>query len=221
MAARTLAIDLDGYTDLPPGKIANIVTYLDMTAPPAAPPPAGAGFAIRRVERPRTGWYRDLYTRVGADWLWASRLAMPEAELAAILASPDVEVFALAQEGRDEGLVRDEGLGRDEGLLELDFREAGECELAFLGVAAPLIGSGAGRALIGHAIARAFARPVKRFWVHTCTLDHPAALGFYRRAGFRPWKLAVEVCDDPRLTGTLPRTAAPQVPIFDVAPLDG
>src|SRR5690606_25276167 len=31
----TIALDLDGYTDLPPGRIANVVTYLEMTAPAA------------------------------------------------------------------------------------------------------------------------------------------------------------------------------------------
>jgi hypothetical protein len=48
--------------------------------------------------------------------------------------------------------------------------------------------------------------------VHTCTLDHPAALGFYRRHGFTPYRRSLETFPDPRLLGLLPADAAPQVP---------
>jgi hypothetical protein len=64
------------------------------------------------------------------------------------------------------------------------------------------------------AIARAWAKPISRFWLHTCNFDHPAALAFYRRSGFTPYKMMAEVMDDPRLTGLLPRDAAPHVPIY-------
>jgi hypothetical protein len=56
--------------------------------------------------------------------------------------------------------------------------------------------------------------PLRRFWVHTCSLDHPAALNFYRRAGFVPYQRAVEVFDDPRVTGLLPPDSAPQIPLI-------
>jgi ribosomal protein S18 acetylase RimI-like enzyme len=105
--------------------------------------------------------------------------------------------------------------GEDVGLLELDFRTPGECELAFLGLLPEAIGRGAGRLLVETAIERAFARPIRRLWVHTCTFDHPRALGFYRRAGFEPYRRAIEVADDPRLSGRLPRSAAPHVPLIE------
>ncbi|HEX8166050.1 MAG TPA: GNAT family N-acetyltransferase [Beijerinckiaceae bacterium] len=195
----------DGLADLPPGRIAAVVTFLEMRRPPdPSAAPAGPwelapiGRDLRR--------YRALFRRVGEPWLWFSRLVMPEPELQGILDDPAVEAFALRAGGA--------GAGLDIGLLELDFRRAGECELAFLGLVPEAIGSGAGRFLIGHAVARAFARPVRRLWVHTCTLDHPGALAFYLRAGFRPYRRAVEVADDPRLTGHLPRDAAPGVPVI-------
>ncbi len=103
--------------------------------------------------------------------------------------------------------------GRDEGLLELDFRVPGECELAFFGVTPALVGHGAGRWLMNRAVALAWSRPIRRFWVHTCALDAPEALPFYLRSGFAPYARKVEVYDDPRLTGVLPTTAAPQVPM--------
>ena len=76
-------------------------------------------------------------------------------------------------------------------------------------------GQGAGRALMNLAIEKAWARPIRRFWVHTCTLDHHAALGFYQRSGFTPYARRVEVADDPRVTGLVPRSFAPHLPIID------
>jgi GNAT superfamily N-acetyltransferase len=194
----------DGYHDVPAGKLAAVVTYLEMSArPPSRGGPADVPWTLRQVEHPALDWYRDLYRRVGADWLWISRLGLADDDLSAIVNARDVEVYAL-------------GLGeRDEGILELDFRVAGECEIAFFGVAPSLVGKGAGRWLMTRAIARAWARPITRLWLHTCTLDSPAAPGFYLRSGFTPYARKVEVFDDPRLTGVLPRTAAPQVPIVE------
>jgi GNAT superfamily N-acetyltransferase len=101
------------------------------------------------------------------------------------------------------------------GLLELDFTTPPECELSFFGVVPEEIGKGSGGFLMAQAIARAWARPINRFWVHTCTFDHPAALQFYKRSGFTPYKMKVEVHADPRLTGHMPRSAAPHVPIIE------
>jgi hypothetical protein len=50
--------------------------------------------------------------------------------------------------------------------------------------------------------------------LHTCTLDHPRAVPFYLRSGFRPFKREIEIFDDPRALGKLPRDAAPDVPLF-------
>jgi GNAT superfamily N-acetyltransferase len=193
----------DGYSDVPAGKIAAVVTHLEMTERPALRPDPEGAWTLRRVSSPDLDWFRDLYRRVGEEWLWFSRLQMADAELAAIVRSPMVDVHALVHEGRDEGL------------LELDFREAGQCELAFFGVTAKLIGGGAGRWLMNRALELAWSRQVSRVWVHTCTLDHPSALAFYRRSGFRAFRRQIEIADDPRLDGTAPRSAAKHVPIIE------
>lgn len=193
----------DGYSDVPAGKIAAVVTHLEMTEPPAAvADPAGA-WGLRKVETPGLDWFRDLYRRVGEQWLWFSRARMSDAELAAIVQSPLVEIYALMREGRDEGL------------LEFDFRDAGQCEIVSFGVTAQLIGSGAGRWLMNRALELAWSRPVARVWLHTCTFDHPAAISFYQRSGFRPFRRQIEVVDDPRLDGTAPRHVARHVPIVE------
>jgi hypothetical protein len=70
--------------------------------------------------------------------------------------------------------------------------------------------------MMNRAIERAWSMPIRRFWVHTCTLDHTAALSFYIRSGFVPFKRQIEVFDDPRLTGVLSSSAGPDVPIIGV-----
>ena len=92
--------------------------------------------------------------------------------------------------------------------------EAGECELSFVGLIPELSGQGHGRWLLAEAVTRAWRDGVKRVHVHTCTLDHPAALSAYRRAGFTPYKRAIERFPDPRLLGILPRDCAPQSPVL-------
>ncbi|MEJ1160881.1 GNAT family N-acetyltransferase [Prosthecomicrobium sp. N25] len=203
-AAATLTVAADGYTDLPPGILATLVTYLEMTAP-VAPRSARAiaDLRIDPVRDPDLGWYRRLYALIGEPWLWFSRRALPDADLRSILTDPSVEVFVL-RHGREEI-----------GLLELDGRVPGEIEIAFFGLVPEAIGSGVGRHLMNEALRRAWARQgVARVWLHTCAFDHPDALAFYRRSGFVPVKFALEIGPDPRLTGILPRTAAPQVPLI-------
>jgi GNAT superfamily N-acetyltransferase len=127
---------------------------------------------------------------------------MNDAELGAIVGDPQVHLYEVAAV---EAVV---------GILELDFREAGQCELAFVGLVPELSGQGHGRWLLAEAVRRAWREGISRVHVHTCTLDHPAALAAYRRAGFTPYKRAIERFADPRLTGLLPRDAAPQVPLL-------
>jgi GNAT superfamily N-acetyltransferase len=144
-----------------------------------------------------------LFRLVGSPWLWFSRLTLDDDKLAAIIQNPMVELFAVQ-----------DGNGRDVGMLELDFRETGECELAFVGLIPELSGLGHGKWLLDEAVRRAWRDGITRLHVHTCTLDHPAALAAYRRAGFVPFKRAVERFPDPRLAGILPKDCAPQIPLI-------
>jgi GNAT superfamily N-acetyltransferase len=158
--------------------------------------------SLSSLNRSDRATYRALFRAIGESWLWSSRLVVPDDELAAVLNDDRVDILALRKDGDDVGLV------------ELDFRQDGVCELAFFGLVPAAIGQGLGRLLMDTAIERAWSRPIHRFWVHTCTFDHPAALDFYVRSGFRPYAFHVEVIPDPRLTGHLPRHAAPHVPLI-------
>jgi GNAT superfamily N-acetyltransferase len=202
--SESLTISLHGTTDLPAGKIAAIVTSLEMTARPPvkADPPGTQGLALEQIGPDAIERYIGIYRVLGERWMWFSRLVMPVAELQAILTDPAVRFFALRHQGRDVGL------------LELDFRVAGEGELAFFGLDDSVIGMGAGRWLMNRALELAWAEAITRFWVHTCTLDHPSAPEFYQRSGFTAFKRGVEVADDPRLSGHLPRESVPHHPVI-------
>jgi GNAT superfamily N-acetyltransferase len=210
----SLSISLNGTTSLPRGKIATIVTSLEMTTRPSASPPArdNVKLELLRLNSRQLPRYLALYCALGHRWMWFSRLVMPQAQLAAILDHPAVEAFAVVKEGRDIGL------------LELDRRVAGEVEVAFFGLLDNAVGQGIGARLMAQALdmawgPRALEQPlpasaITRVWVHTCTFDHPGAVRFYQRSGFAICALGIEVVDDPRLAGHLPLDAAAHVPVL-------
>ena len=188
------------------GEIATIVTSLEMLERPKARALTSSKLRLDRWREPSPDRYRALFRRVGAPWLWFSRLMMDDAALNAITHHPGVEIYAVT-----------DPRGVEIGLLELDFREERMAELSFLGLVPELTGRGEGRWLMGNALALAWRKDVERVWVHTCTLDHPRALGFYRAQGFVPYARAIETFTDPRLLGVLPEDAAPQVPLLAVS----
>ncbi|UOA33439.1 hypothetical protein DSM110093_03266 [Sulfitobacter sp. DSM 110093] len=193
----------DGFHDVAPGKLGVVVTHLQMLEKPVlrdASLPDGVTF---RQVTPTVDWFRDIFRRVGADWLWYGRLKLDDAALITVLQDPARDFYTLTRDGKDEAL------------LELYFSEEGTCELAYFGLTSALIGSGSGRYLMNQAITLAWEKPIERLHLHTCTNDSPQALGFYVRSGFTPFRRQVEIDDDPRLNGLLPRDAAPQVPLIE------
>jgi GNAT superfamily N-acetyltransferase len=190
------------YEALPGDELAAVVTYLEMRERPEIEPPRST-LDLLRLTNPSAERYRALFRLVGSPWLWFSRLTLDDDKLIAIVHDSQVELFAVQ-----------DGNGRDVGMLELDFRESGECELAFVGLIPELSGLGHGKWLLDEAVRRGWRDGVSRVHVHTCSLVHPAALAAYRRAGFVPFKRALERFPDPRLLGILPRDCAPQIPLI-------
>ena len=190
------------YLAVPDGELAAIVTYLEMRAPPDQEI-APTSLVLKRIEVPQPKHYKELFQLIGAPWLWFSRLILDDAHLASIIQHPKVELDVVLDEA-----------DREVGILELDFREPRECELSFIGLIPELSGKGHGRWLIAEAVHRAWREGVDRVHVHTCSLDHPAALEAYRRAGFKPYRRAIERFPDPRLLGILPRDSAPHIPLL-------
>src|SRR4029077_19904903 len=140
----------DGYSDVPSGKIAAVVTHLEMTERPVLPPDPPGVWSLRRVHDPALDWFREIYGVMGEEWLWSSRSRMSDAEVAALIRPPSSEIYALLHDGRDEGV------------LHLDFGTPGQCELSLCGVTAKLIGSVAGRFLMNRAFERAWSQAIAR-----------------------------------------------------------
>jgi GNAT superfamily N-acetyltransferase len=156
------------------GSIPTLVTYLEMTAPPATaplPPPVPA-IEVRVARRPTVSFYRYLYDAIGRDWTWVARKLLSDGELQAVLADPAVEVNVLWVGGVPAGYA------------ELDRRAPPDVELGYFGLLPEFTGHGLGRYLLDWTVHHAWRSRPRRLWLHTCDLDHPRALAVYRKSGF-------------------------------------
>ena len=187
---------------VPPGKLHTVITHLAMEAPPPhEPPPPPPGIAIGRRWSISTNEYLRLYHAIGDDWLWWSRLTWDEVALQDHILEEETEIY-VAEAG-----------GEEIGLIELNLRPAPDIELRYFGVIPARIGTGLGGWLMRYAIAAVSKHRPRRMILNTCTLDHPGALAFYRRLGFTVTHSEVDIFDDPRLAGLIPRDAAPHIPL--------
>jgi GNAT superfamily N-acetyltransferase len=189
------------YARLSPNAIGAVITYLEMAERPS-PPSVASDLRLERLPRPKGDRYRDLFKKVGQTWLWFERLTLTNRELRLLIQDPAVEIYVVADRS-----------GEEVGMVELDFRQKPICNLAYVGLLPELTGRGHGAWLLGRALELAWDRPIEKVTVNTCTLDHPAALKSYLRAGFKVRERAVGTFVDPRLRGLLPIDAAPQIPM--------
>jgi len=152
-------------------------TYLQMFAhPQRVVPPPREGLVVVHAKKPTVAYYRFLYDAVGRDYDWTSRRKLSDAELAVLLHDPRLEVHVLMVDGVPAGFA------------ELDRRIESEIELVQYGLTPEFIGQGLGRFFLQWTIDKAWSYRPKRFWLHTCTKDHPAALPNYLKAGFAVYK---------------------------------
>jgi GNAT superfamily N-acetyltransferase len=153
------------------------VYYLEMRAPSHRCVPAPrAGLTVVHVEAPTVPYYRSLYDAVGKEFHWLSRRKMSDDALAAILGDPRNEMHVLHVDGTPAGFA------------ELDRRQPEDIELVQFGLIRQFIGQGLGKWFLQWTIDKAWSFGPRRFWLHTCTLDHPHALPNYTKAGFVLYK---------------------------------
>jgi GNAT superfamily N-acetyltransferase len=158
-------------------RIPMTVTFLRMDAKPSAlPPPMPKGrVAILRSANPPVHFYRYLYDTIGEDYYWVDRRKLTHPQLAQIIQSPQVELYVLYAEGVPAGMA------------ELDMRETATGQLAYFGLMPEAVGKRLGYYFLYHACLNAWAHPISKLLVNTCTLDHPRALPLYQRLGFVPY----------------------------------
>ena len=78
--------------------------------------------------------------------------------------------------------------GDPAGFFELERHPDGSVEIAYFGIARRLHGRRLGAQLLTVAVREAWAMAPTRVWLHTCTLDSPAALPNYLARGFTPFR---------------------------------
>ena len=147
--------------------------YLQMQAPPqrTVPPPL-EGLEVISVEHPTIRYYRFLYDAVGSDWNWVDRKRLSDDQLSAIIHDDLVQVYVLHVRGSPAGFC------------EMDRRVEGEVELRYFGLMPEFFGKGLGKYLLDRILRQAWSYAPNRVWLHTCELDHQAALPLYLQAGF-------------------------------------
>lgn len=125
-----------------------------------------------RVVDEKAGLSRECYRRVGADWHWVDR-ADWELERWAQWTDRPEHHLAIAYD--DDRIV---------GYYELEQQLDGVVEIAYFGVTPDAMGRGIGGWLLTEALTHAWQLPgTRRVWVHTCSLDAPAALRNYEARG--------------------------------------
>ncbi len=156
-----------------PHRLSMIVTFLEMTAKPSAlPPPQPPGrHAILRAEKPPPHFYRYLYDTIGDKYFWVDRRKLSPEKLIEIIHAPDNLLYILYTDGNPAGMAE----------IELKGTSA---NIAYFGLMPEAQGRHLGYFFLYHACMNAWAHPISRLTVNTCTLDHPRALSLYQRIGF-------------------------------------
>lgn len=152
-------------------------TYLEMRQPgELKDAPLDSVGRLEQVHDCPVSFHRFLYQEVGRHYHWRDRLMWTDEEIRRYLADPRMTLHVL--------YVR----GAPAGYFELRRDGEGGIEIAYFGLLPEFIGRGWGKGLLSVAVKTAWSQGANRVWLHTCTLDDPAALPNYLKRGFKPFK---------------------------------
>ena len=165
--------------------------YLEMTSPSSLKGKWDSlGLEIRECAIKQFEFNRFLYQLVGKPWGWVDKLSWTDDEWKAFAETDNLRTWVAYCEGSPAGYY------------ELERQEDGNVEIAYMGLAPKFIGKGFGGYLLSHAIKSAWDWDgTKRVWVHSCTLDHPGALGNYKARGMKVYRETAEKTPENNVTG--------------------
>ena len=154
-------------------------TYLELRAPDALRPwlsdDPDLRLVLERDDPVRV--FRTLYRDIGGAYQWRDRNALSDDALRSRLTGDDVQLWVLYHQRSPAGF------------FELQRHADRSVEIVYFGLAAAFFGKGLGKHLLTVAAQAAWAFEADRVWLHTCTLDSPAALPNYLARGFEPFKV--------------------------------
>jgi GNAT superfamily N-acetyltransferase len=150
-----------------------VVMYLEMhsLADLRAKWSADPQFVVREATMRQWQVNRFLYYYVGGEWQWYEKRTWPDDQWQTYV--DRVRTFVACHGGALAGYY------------ELERDEAGQVQIMYFGLTPPFVGRGFGAALLSDAITNAWSWDARRVWVHTCTLDHPAAVRNYQARGMK------------------------------------
>jgi ribosomal protein S18 acetylase RimI-like enzyme len=161
-----------------PDRISVVRTYLELHGQARFRPARidDPELLLERVTNGAPELARRLYREVGEAFHWVDRLPWPDEMWEELFARPGYGLWVLRQKGEIAGY------------FELAADPEGSVEIAYFGLRPGFVGKGLGAHLLTGAVEEAFKVGARRVWLHTCTLDHPAALPNYRKRGFQEFK---------------------------------
>ncbi|MDX6529107.1 MAG: hypothetical protein QOH41_1397 [Blastocatellia bacterium] len=153
-------------------------TYLEICDPAELQGARSDDPRIRVEQMPDcpASFFRYLYVEVGRNYHWIDRLLWTDEDIVAHLNKPETSMWLLTDDGATAGY------------FELRRCEDESVEVAYFGLLPAFLGRGLGKHLLTCATEQAWAGGANRVWLHTCTLDDPAALPNYLKRGFQPFK---------------------------------
>jgi GNAT superfamily N-acetyltransferase len=131
---------------------------------------------VEQLHECSPSFFRYLYVEVGRGYHWIDRLPWTDDVITAHLSQPEISLWLMTEDGANAGY------------FELRRGDDGSVEVAYFGLLPEFIGRGLGKHLLTCAVEQAWAEGANRVWLHTCTLDDPAAMPNYLKRGFRAFK---------------------------------
>ena len=151
------------------------ITYLEQISPSDHTPKTSGDplFTVKKLGIPLPSLNKYFYSEVGRNWRWTAKLTWTDKDWQRHAEA--VDTFVGYYDGTPAGYFE----------LRL---ENTNVELAYFGLLPEFVGKGLGGALLSFAINEAWKFNPERVWVHTCSLDHPAALANYKARGFKIYR---------------------------------
>ncbi|HYR77308.1 MAG TPA: GNAT family N-acetyltransferase [Pyrinomonadaceae bacterium] len=153
-------------------------TYLEMRDPAELQAARSDDPRIRveQMQNCPASFFRYLYVEVGRNYRWIDRLPWTDEQILAHLSQPENSIWLMTYEGAPAGY------------FELRKCDDGSIEVAYFGLLPEFLGRGLGKHLLTCAAEQSWSHCASRVWLHTCTLDDPAAMPNYLKRGFQPFK---------------------------------